>query len=129
MSITWKDPVVAAEWANSLVNEINSTVRENTINEAAQSIKYLEEQLQKTSVAELQKILYHIVEEHTKNITLAKVSDEYALKFIDPAVPSENSFSPNYQRQTLLGLLLGFVLGILIAFMRSELPTLYAKLS
>jgi uncharacterized protein involved in exopolysaccharide biosynthesis len=117
LSIEWRDPEQAAEWANALVKRLNESLRQRTISEAERSIAYLEEQIKQTSIAELQNVLYRIIEEHTKNITLAKVNDEYAMKVIDPAVSPETSFKPKRKLIVIIGLVLGLMLGVFLAFL------------
>ncbi|NOZ53736.1 MAG: hypothetical protein GXP08_11475 [Gammaproteobacteria bacterium] len=117
VSIEWKNPQQSAEWANALVKRLNEELRQNKIDEAGRSIAYLTEQINQTSLSELQNVLYRIIEEHTKIITLAKVNDEYVMKVIDPAVPPEISAKPNGKFIVILGLFLGVILGIFSAFL------------
>lgn len=66
-------------------------------------------------------MLYRIIEEHTKIITLAKVNDEYVLKVIDPAIAPEKPAKPNRKLIVLLGVILGAAMGVLVAFMRNAI--------
>lgn len=116
VSVEWENPVEAAEWANTLVKRLNEELRQKTIDEAERSIAYLTKQISQTSLSELQNVLYRIIEEHTKVITLAKVNDEYVLKVIDPAVPPEIRSKPDRKMIVIMGLFLGVVLGVILAF-------------
>lgn len=115
VSVEWENPQQSAEWANALVKRLNDELRQKTIDEAERSIAYLTEQISQTSLSELQIVLYRIIEEHTKIITLAKVNDEYVMKVIDPAVPPETRSKPNRKLIVSLGLLIGIMLGVFLA--------------
>ena len=116
VQVDWKDPRVAAEWANALVARLNAEIRQNAIDESERSIGYLKEQIENTNLAGLQAVMYRLIEEHTKNITLAKATDDYALKIVDPAVPPDDSVKPNRRVMAVLGFMAGALLGVLIAF-------------
>jgi len=111
LSVEWENPVDAAKWANALVTRINNELRQQTIEEAERSISYLTDQISQTSLSELQNVMYRIIEEHTKVITLAKVNDEYVLRVIDPAIPPEIRSKPNRKLIVMLGILFGGILG------------------
>ena len=52
--------------------------------EAEQAITYLNKQIENTSLAELRNVFFRLIEEQTKTIMLANVSQEYLLKTLDP---------------------------------------------
>lgn len=118
VQIEWEDPVIAAQWANALVARLNAEIRQDAIDESERSIGYLKEQIESTNLAGLQTVMYRLIEEHTKNITLAKANDDYALKIIDPAVVPEESVKPNRRLMVVLGFMAGLLLGVLAAFRR-----------
>ena len=82
-------PERAANWANELVARANQVVRDRTINETRQQIAYLEEQVAKTPLVELQQAIYRLLEQQYKKIMVAEVTEQYALRVIDPAVPAD----------------------------------------
>jgi uncharacterized protein involved in exopolysaccharide biosynthesis len=116
--IELEDRYVAAEWANALIDKLNAEIRQGVIDESERAIGYLREQVETTSLAGLQAVMYSLIEEHTKNITLAKANDEYALKIIDPAVVPDESVRPNRRLMVVIGLLAGLMIGGLFAFYR-----------
>ncbi|HCE2308380.1 TPA: LPS O-antigen length regulator [Vibrio parahaemolyticus] len=107
-------PYIAQQWVSWLVEDINSVMRERTIKEASQNLKYLTKQLEKTPVADMQSAFYKLIEEQTKSLMLAEVQDEFTFKVIDPALAPELRFSPNRTMICLLGLFLGSIFGIVI---------------
>ncbi len=118
LSISWRDPELAAKWANLLVVRLNAHMREQAISEASKSIEYLQNQINQTSVLEMQQMLYSLVEEETKKIMLANVRNEYAFKVIDPAVVPEEKIKPKRALIAVLGLVLGLFFSVFFVFFR-----------
>jgi uncharacterized protein involved in exopolysaccharide biosynthesis len=117
LQIRWHDPATAMEWANELVRRANDAIRADAIDEAQRSIEYLERELENTSVVELRRGLFQLVEQKISAVMLANVREEYAFKVLDPAViADEDDFeSPNRPVILVAGFLLGLVLGMVAA--------------
>lgn len=111
-------PVIAKQWVDWLVEDINSAIVRQDVFEAEQAIKYLEEQIKATSLADLQNVFFKLIEEQTKTVMLAKVSSEYMFRTIDPAVAPELKVKPKRKLIVLLGLILGGSIGLLIVMLR-----------
>ncbi len=119
VSVEWKDPKLAAEWTNKLISRLNQQLRTTAVSEAANSINYLQEQLQQTSVVDMHQVLYRLIESETQKIMLAKVRDQYAFKVIDPAVAPEEKVKPKRSFIVLVGFLSGFIFSIFLSFLLS----------
>ena len=117
LSIEWSDPELTYTWANKLVEKINSHQKKAAIIEAQKSIAYLENQLKETSVVEMQQAIYRLIEAQTKNIMLANVRDEFVFKVIDPAVLPEEKIKPKKKLIAILGVIVGFMLSVFLAFL------------
>lgn len=115
LSVEWEDPQQAASWANELVRRTNAMMRQRAAEESQQSIRYLREQLEKTSIVELQQVLNHMVEAEMKESILANINEEYAFRLIDPAAAPEEPFRPKVAPMVVLGAVLGLMGGILLA--------------
>ncbi|HGF7526632.1 TPA: Wzz/FepE/Etk N-terminal domain-containing protein [Vibrio cholerae] len=118
VSVSHYSPYIAQQWATWLVAEINQVMRERTIAETTQNLDYLQEQLQKTSVADMQATFYKLIEEQTKSLMLAQVQDEFVFKVVDPAVVPELKDKPKRALICVLGTLLGGMLGVAIVLVR-----------
>lgn len=116
LAVEWTDPVLAAEWANSLVASINYLMRNEAIMEAEKSINFLQDQLKITSLINTQSVIYTLMEEHTKRITLANIRPQYSFKVIDSAVAPNEKSKPNRRMIVVFGLIIGVVIGIGLAF-------------
>lgn len=125
LTITWRDPRLAAEWASGLVARANSILRARAISEAQSNLNYLNEQLRKTSVVELQSAIYGLIETQIKQVMVANGSEQYAFRVIDPARAAEERSSPKRAMICVLGTFLGGVFACVLALVlpRRPLPT------
>lgn len=105
-------PIVAKNWADWLVQDINSYLREQDVKEAELRVEYLEKKLKTTQVAEMQKIFYQLIENETRTIMLANAQKEYAFKTIDPAVSAEEKHEPKRSVIVAIFTLLGGAIGV-----------------
>ncbi len=115
LTIEWTDPELAAKWATELVQRSNRHLRAKAIAESQTNLAYLNEQLTKTSVVELQKSIYGLIETEIKKVMLANGSEEYAFKVVDPARVAEERTSPKRTLITAVGLFAGMMLGFVLA--------------
>ncbi|EKA4467577.1 lipopolysaccharide biosynthesis protein [Vibrio parahaemolyticus] len=118
VSIKFYSPYIAQKWVNWLIEDINNEMRDRAISEASQNLVYLNAQLQKTSVADMQSTFYKLIEEQTKSLMLAEVQDEFVFQVIDPAIIPEIKDSPQRAVITILGTILGGVLGLIIVLIK-----------
>lgn len=119
LSIEWKDPDLAADWANALVARLNESLREKVMLESDKTIDFLNQELERTKVVELRQAIFFMIEQQIGDKTSARVQDEYAFKIINPAIaPDPDKFvSPD---RTLIiggGIMVGLLGGIIMAFM------------
>jgi len=78
ITIDWRDPAIAARWANDFVALANDLLRGRAIDESTRNIDYLNKQLEHTTVVEIQHAMYGLVEAQTKSLMLAHGRLEYA---------------------------------------------------
>lgn len=94
LSVEHYSPTVAKQWVDWLIEDLNAAIMRRDVSEAEQSIEYLKEQIDSTAIAELQSVFFNLIEEQTKTIMLANVSDEYLLRTLDPAIAPEMKAKP-----------------------------------
>ncbi|ELB2759597.1 LPS O-antigen length regulator [Vibrio alginolyticus] len=116
VSVKHYSPYIAQQWVNWLIEDINKVMRERTIAEASQNLDYLNTQLQKTAVADMQSTFYKLIEEQTKSLMLAEVQEEFIFKVVDPAVVPELKAGPKRIFLIIFGVVVGGILGLAIAF-------------
>ncbi|HHF0510656.1 MULTISPECIES: Wzz/FepE/Etk N-terminal domain-containing protein [Vibrio] len=118
VSVKNYSPYIAQQWVNWLIEDINKVMRERTIAETSQNLAYLNTQLQKTAVADMQSTFYKLIEEQTKSLMLAEVQEEFIFKVVDPAVVPELKDGPKGALICMLGTLFGGMLGVAIVLVR-----------
>ena len=111
LSLEWKNPInpnSIADIANNLVSSMNIHAKRRAIEQAKNSILFLEKELERTSILNSQIILYNLIEQQTAKVMMANVRDEFVFKVIDPAViPSRAETKP-----VLIIIFIGAALGI-----------------
>ena len=120
LRIEWYEPEVAAAWANEFVAAANEVARRRAIEEAERTLKYLYDELAKTSVVGIQEGIYSLIETQINTIAVANVQSEYALRVVDPAVASDPDRFVRPIRPLVIafGALVGFSLGVLFVLVR-----------
>lgn len=129
LTITWKDRKQAVYWANELVRRANETLRQKTITETQSSLDFLQKELEKTSIVEVQNTIYRVMETQVKSMMMANTQEQFVFKVIDPAiVVDEDAFvKPKRLLMMALGLFGGLFLGIVVVFLRKAIQTHRAR--
>ena len=112
-------PTLAKQWTDWLVTDLNDYMREKDLSRAKRTIDYLTEQLNSTSIADMQTIFYQLIEEQTKIIMLANVRQNYALQLIDPAVVPEEKVKPRRAIICVSITILGGTLAVIFVSIRN----------
>jgi len=117
VSVDHYSPVVARDWVNWLINDLNTTIMRQDVAEAEQAIEYLNTQIENTSLAALQNVFFSLIEEQTKTVMLASVSKEYVFKTIDPAFVPEEKLKPQRSLIVLASTFLAAILSVLLVIL------------
>lgn len=94
MTISHISPTQGRDWLEAMVKDLNQFLSERDLAEVENSIKYLQEQINKTNVSDLQQLFYSMIEAQTGKAMLAEVRPEYVFRVIDPAIAPELKYSP-----------------------------------
>ena len=124
LSISWKDPDIAAQWANDLVKQLNEQLRQKAITDSNKRVGYLEQELAKTTLQDMRAVLYNLLESEKQKAMLANVNEDFALEVIDPAVAPETREKPKRKLIVALGGVCGGFLGIFAVFISQFLRKL-----
>lgn len=122
LSIIWSDRVAAAEWANLLIAESDKALRDRAIAEHGRSLEYLKAEVAQTSTVETTNAISRLMETELKNTMVARTRDAYAFKVLDPAVAADlkDRYSPNKPLIVIMGAILGFAVGVIVAAVRQR---------
>lgn len=119
VAVEWSDPQRAADWSNMLIQKLNLRMRQRAIDEANRTISFLEAEVQKTNVVEIQQAIYSMMENQLNTRTVASVREEYAFRVISPALPPDTDkfIKPQRAFMVVLGGIIGVALGVFLAFL------------
>jgi len=116
LGISWKDPKLAAKWANDLVRMTNDYERDRALAESERNIRYLSEQAAKTDQVGIKQTIYSLLESEFSKAMLAKGNEEFSFKIIDPATVPEKPTFPNRTVWLLAALFGSISIAIFSAF-------------
>lgn len=114
--INWTDREEAARWANDLVRRLNEEMRRRAIEQANASVGYLEREYDSTTNVSTRTAIARLIETQIRQRMLANVTQEYAFRVVDPALPADpgDPVKPNKLVLFALGPLVGLLLGALL---------------
>lgn len=122
LAVRWKDPVLAADWANDLVWRVNARLRQMAVRDSERNIEFLRGQLVDNSIVALQQSVGRLLESELQKLMLAKGHEEFAFKVIDPATVPLVKYRPQRILITLLSALVGGFIAVTIALLRKRSP-------
>lgn len=123
LDIEWRNPRLAAQWANDLVARFNRFEQKQAIARADKSIAFLKAQLPKTNIMAIHQFIYELLGQQMRSVMWATVHKEYAFQVLDPAVIPERPIRPRPLIIVPLGAVIGLLLGLLIAIYRSRIKS------
>lgn len=107
LSVEYFSPDLAKEWLRIIIKAINEEFRSRDILQATKSIEYLEAEISKTRITEMQIMFYDMIETQMTTLMLAEVDEEYLLKTVVPPKVPELKSSPSRTLILLLFCLVG----------------------
>ncbi len=121
LSIEWKDRGMAAEWANALVARANERMRQRTLAESEENVKFLRAELSATNVVSLQQSISRLLENELQILMLARGNKEFAFRVVDRAnVPKWRSW-PKRTLIVALATIGGGIFSVLLVLVLSAL--------
>ena len=121
VSVKSLSPPAAKQWADWVVHDINEHMRTQDIKEAEARIEFLQNKLNETEIAGMQKVLYQMVEAETRTVMLANAQKEYVFRTIDPAVIPQEKSEPKRALIAIVSTFIGGLLGVFAALLREFL--------
>jgi hypothetical protein len=118
LSIKHQSPFIAKQWAELIVNEVNSFYRQKDKTESEKAVSYLNQQITKTGFSEIKQVLAQLLQEETKKLTLIEANQFYVFDFIDRPVAMEQKSEPRRSLICVLSALLGLMLSVTLVIIR-----------
>lgn len=116
VTIEWREPAVAAAWANGIVSRANELIAQDAIASADRSVAYLTEELSKSEDIGVRQAIYSLMESEIRKRMLARTRPEFAFRVLDAAKPSDEKRHVKPRRIVFLfvGAVAGVVLGMAV---------------
>ena len=118
LSIKHQSPFIAKQWAELIVNEVNSFYRQKDKLESEKAVSYLNKEISMTSLSEIKQALAQLLQEETKKLTLIEANQFYVFDYIDPPAVMELRSEPKRVLIYILSLLIGGMLGIALVLIK-----------
>lgn len=120
LTITWRDPRLAATWANDLVALTNDYLRTKAITQSERNVAYLTKAAESTTSVEAKGAIYSLMKNEVNEVMLAKGTDEYAFEVLDAATTPERAVFPKMSVFLLIGLATGFLFSVVLVSYRAD---------
>lgn len=108
IAYTHKSPVFAAQFLNTIINELNSLKRDKDIKEAEDMLQYLISESRNTTNADLKRALSGLMQNQLKAKMFAKTRDFYIVEPIDSVYEPALRTTPQRRLIALIFLIIGF---------------------
>jgi uncharacterized protein involved in exopolysaccharide biosynthesis len=120
IDVDWRDPVLAARWANLLVDGVNEELRGRRLARLERSLELLQVELERAELAELRQAIAGVIQTQVNERMLAMTRRDFAFRIIDPAEPPDldRPRAPKPALYAALGFSAGAILGLLAGFVR-----------
>ena len=117
LEFEWTDPIQTAAWANLIIKDLNDHLRLQEIESGELKISFLNAQLKKNTINDIDNVFFKMIEDQTKNNMLTNVTDSYAFKILDEAIEATNNHKPKRFQIIALGFFVGFFFGIIFIYL------------
>ncbi len=120
ISVRWTDPDTTAKWGAELIARLNREMQSRSRARAQREMEFLKEELKKTDSIQIQEAIFKLVETQMKTLMLANVSDDFALRVVDPPIAPDPDKPVNLSlpAKMAVGGLAGFIIALSLVFVR-----------
>ena len=118
LSMKHQSPVLAKQWLELVVNEVNGYYRDKDKSESEKAAIYLNQQISTTNLSEIKQVLAQLLKEEIKKLALIEANQFYVFEYIDPPAVMEKKSEPKRAFICIISALLGGMLSILFVLIR-----------
>ena len=112
------DPAYAKKMVDHYLSELSDSLREETLKDATENQKFLNEQIEKTSDVLLKEKIYALLAKEIEKETFARAQNPYSFQVLDPPiVPDLNKrVKPKRSMICMLTVIVAFFFAVFLAF-------------
>ena len=117
LSVKHKSPLIAQQWVEIMIDQIDHVMRDQDRQTATKSIEYLNSLAPTVNYEEIKKALFALQQEQMKRLMMVEANDNYIFKVLDSPIAPELKSQPKRALIVILGTILGMVLsavGVLV---------------
>lgn len=122
LSIDHHSPEISKKWLETIIYQINESMRKIDTEIAKKSISYLNDSSQATNIESIRDVIATLLENQMQVLMLAASTSDYVYKIIDSPIAPEYKSKPNRKLISILGTFLCFILSlvfVIILYIRS----------
>lgn len=121
VAVEWEDAALAAELANALVEKLNLYLAQEAIARSERNLQFLNEELMRTQIEEMRKILFELIATEQKKAMLANTQKDFAFKVLDLAVEPDKKIKPKRSLIVILAAFVASFLAVLYVFIKEAM--------
>ena len=118
IAIKHQSPLVAKQWTEVIIDEINAFYRKKDKSESEKAIIFLNKQIAMTGLSEIKQVIAELLQEETQKLTLIEASQSYVFDYIDPPAVMEYRSEPNRTLIVIISVFLGIIFSILLILIK-----------
>ena len=118
LSIKHQSPIIAKQWVEIIVEEVNSFYRQKDKETSEKAVIYLNRQIENTKLSEIRQVTASLLEKEIQKLTLVEANEDYVFEYVYPPSVMEEKSEPNRILIVILSLILGVFLGMIIVLYR-----------
>lgn len=118
ISIKHQSPYVAKKWIDIIVYNINESMRSIDINDAQNSIDFLNNTASNIKIQSIKEVVSKLLERQMQTLMLASSSEDYVFKTINSSIVPEEKSGPNRSLICIMGTLIGAFVSMIISFIQ-----------
>ena len=118
LTIKHQSPFIAKNWAELIIQQVNSFYRQKDKSKSEKAVSYLNKQIAMTGLSEIKQAIAKLLQEETKKLTLIEANQSYVFDYIDPPKVMETKSEPQRAFICILSALIGGMLSIVLVLIR-----------
>ena len=119
IEVQHQSPITAKTWTELIVYQINDFFRAKDKLEAQASMDFLNMQISQTSQTEIKQVIAALLQQKMQKMTLIEANEFYVFAYLDPPMIMEEKIEPVRSKISILGALIGLLLGIIFVIVRN----------